>query len=92
MIRRNIEKRVRQALADPPGVLLNGARQTGKTTLVQAVAADAGTRYLTLEDATTLALAVGERFAAGVVLHPGEDVVPAGDRLWLVPMHGLWSG
>jgi hypothetical protein len=31
MIRRNIEDAVQQALADTPVVLLNGARQTGKT-------------------------------------------------------------
>ena len=33
MIRRPIEDSVRRAMADTPVVLLNGARQTGKTTL-----------------------------------------------------------
>ena len=38
MIRRHIEDSVRRAMADTPVVLLNGARQTGKTTLAQAMA------------------------------------------------------
>jgi predicted AAA+ superfamily ATPase len=33
MIRRHIEDSVRRPMADTPVVLLNGARQTGKTTL-----------------------------------------------------------
>ena len=60
MIRRNIETAIRQALADTPVLLLNGARQTGKTTLAQAVATDTGAQYFTLDDAATLALAAGD--------------------------------
>ena len=57
MIRRNIEDAVRQALSDTPVVLLNGARQTGKTTLAQSLARANGAQYYTLDDAATLALA-----------------------------------
>ncbi|MBL8335769.1 MAG: ATP-binding protein [Rhodoferax sp.] len=39
-----------EALADTPGVLLNGACQTGKSTLAQMLAARDGRRYLTLDD------------------------------------------
>ena len=60
MIRRNIQDSVQQAMADTPVVLLNGARQTGKTTLVQAIAARSGAEYYTLDDAVTFALAVGD--------------------------------
>ena len=60
MIRRNVETAIRQALADTPVILLNGARQTGKTTLAQAVAKDTGAQYFTLDDAATLALAAGD--------------------------------
>lgn len=60
MIRRNIQNSVRQAMADTPVVLLNGARQTGKTTLVQEMAARPGFQYFTLDDAATLGLAVGD--------------------------------
>jgi len=39
----------------------------------------------------TLSEACGERFAFGVVLHDGTDVVPFGDRLAAAPISGLWS-
>ncbi len=35
MYRRNVEAELQAALADTPVVLLNGARQTGKSTLAQ---------------------------------------------------------
>ena len=60
MIRRSIEDAVRRALADTPVVLLNGARQTGKTTLAQAIAEKTDAQYFTLDDAATLALACGD--------------------------------
>jgi len=60
MIRRNIHDCIRQAMADTPVVLLNGARQTGKTTLAQEMAAASGFQCFTLDDATTLGLAVGD--------------------------------
>jgi predicted AAA+ superfamily ATPase len=60
MIRRNIQDYVRRAMADTPVVLLNGARQTGKTTLAQKLATAPGVQYFTLDDAATLALAVGD--------------------------------
>jgi len=51
---------VQVAMADTPVVLLNGARQTGKTTLAQALAAKTGAQYFTLDDSATLALAAGD--------------------------------
>lgn len=60
MIRRSIENAIRLAMADTPVVLLNGARQTGKTTLVQAIAETTGAEYFTLDDAATLALIAGD--------------------------------
>lgn len=60
MIRRNIQDSIRRAMADTPVVLLNGARQTGKTTLAQTVAAGSGAQYFTLDDSATLALAAGD--------------------------------
>lgn len=60
MIRRNIQRRVQDALADTPVVLLNGARQTGKTTLVQSLAGKLSADYFTLDDVATLALARGD--------------------------------
>jgi len=60
MYKRHILTLVKQALADTPVVLLNGARQTGKTTLAQQVADRTEARYFTLDDAATLALAAGD--------------------------------
>lgn len=60
MLRRNIEDAIRRALADTPVVLLNGARQTGKTTLAQSLAEETGAHYFTLDDAATLGLAAGD--------------------------------
>lgn len=47
-------------MTDTPVVLVNGARQTGKTTLVQAIAKRTGAEYFTLDDAATLALIAGD--------------------------------
>lgn len=73
MIRRNIEDSIQRALADTPVVLLNGARQTGKTTLVQALAEQTGAAYFTLDDAATLALAAGD--PAGFIRNLSGPVV-----------------
>jgi predicted AAA+ superfamily ATPase len=60
MFRRYIQNSIQRSLADTPVVLLNGARQTGKTTLAQMMAAQLGAVYLTLDDAATFALAAGD--------------------------------
>jgi len=50
-----------EALSDTPVVLLNGARQTGKSTLVQWLAKEAHpARYITLDDAAVLSAARGD--------------------------------
>jgi hypothetical protein len=33
----------------------------------------------------------GEQFTAGIVLYTGQQTVPLGDRLWAVPISGLWE-
>jgi len=58
VIRRNITDRLLQALADTPVVLINGARQTGKSTLVQSrEVAGERRQYLTFDDPGVLAAA-----------------------------------
>ncbi|MBM4117996.1 ATP-binding protein, partial [bacterium] len=68
MIWRNITDRVEAALADTPVVFLGGARQTGKSTLAQAVATKRNGAYLSLDDATVLAAASADpqAFLAGL--------------------------
>jgi len=41
-------RRLTEALADSPAVLIHGPRQCGKTTLAQSVGAPAGYTYVTL--------------------------------------------
>ena len=53
---RGIVKRLQESLADTPVVLLNGPRQSGKTTLVRQFASEQRP-YLSLDDATTCAAA-----------------------------------
>jgi predicted AAA+ superfamily ATPase len=38
-----------------------------------------------------LAQAAGPRFAAGILLHDGEQVLPFGERLWAMPFERLWT-
>src|SRR5271169_3024008 len=58
MIRRHITEHLLQALDDTPVVLVNGARQTGKSTLVQSTElAEPGRQYLTFDDPSILAAA-----------------------------------
>ena len=61
MIERYISASLAEAMADTPVVLLNGARQTGKSTLAKWHTENvSGTRYLTLDDATILAAATAD--------------------------------
>ena len=73
MLARHAARRLRTALADRPVVLLHGARQTGKTTLVRAVAKELGARYVTLDDLTMLAAARGD--AAGFLAGFAQPLV-----------------
>ncbi len=69
MLPRQAEARLRRALADRPVVLLHGARQVGKTTLVRLIAESNGAAsYLTLDSLATLdaARADPEGFVAGL--------------------------
>ena len=57
---RNVKHAVDIALKDTPVVLLNGARQTGKTTLVKKIAQARGVQYVTLDDHDTLQAALND--------------------------------
>lgn len=69
MLARNITGAVQSALGDTPVVLVNGPRQSGKSTLVQSFAETTpGARYYTLDDAAVLAAAHADAagFVAGI--------------------------
>jgi uncharacterized protein len=34
---------------------------------------------------------LGDRFKCGAIVHTGEQTVPLGDRLYAVPLSGLWT-
>lgn len=70
MYPRTIQTALAEALNDTPVVLLNGARQTGKSTLVQALRPSI--RYLTLDDPVVLAAARADPF--GFIAAFGEPV------------------
>lgn len=55
MYPRHLYPLIREALQDTPVVLLNGARQTGKSTLAKQVSSVEEYRYLTFDDSAVLA-------------------------------------
>jgi hypothetical protein len=58
MLTRNLTHSIIEALSDTPVVMLNGARQTGKSTLAKSLTSKSyPARYVTLDDATSLAAA-----------------------------------
>ena len=86
VIKRHITARVLEALGDTPVVLLNGPRQAGKSTLAQEVAShEHPARYLTLDDATTLAAARNDPqgFLAGFVGPVVIDEIQRAPELFL---------
>jgi predicted AAA+ superfamily ATPase len=73
MYRRNIEPGIRNALSDTPVVLLNGARQTGKTTLALKLESELSLRYVTLDDATILSAAASD--PQGFIRGLGQGII-----------------
>ncbi len=91
MTQRHRTRRVLEALQDTPVVYIHGARQTGKSPLVQAVAKGPHrARYYTLDAAAILADLVGERFRQGFVLHTGDSAVSFQKNLHALPVEYLW--
>lgn len=70
---RNLRHSVDTALLDTPVVLVNGARQTGKTTLVKDIARKRKATYVTLDDHTALDAALND--PAGFIAGLGDFAV-----------------
>jgi predicted AAA+ superfamily ATPase len=74
MITRNITPKIIEALSDTPVVMLNGARQTGKSTLAKCLINEKHVgRYVTLDDAT--AFAAAKHDPVGFLAGLGESTV-----------------
>lgn len=74
MIERYIRANLLSSLTDTRVVLLNGARQTGKSTLAKNIAETHAAPYLSLDDPTVLALAKADPDALGTG-HAGLVVI-----------------
>lgn len=85
MYTRHILPLLNDALADTPVVLLNGARQTGKSTLAQSFSGGKSRRYFTLDDHATSAAASGDPagFIAGLSGPVTLDEVQRAPELFL---------
>lgn len=86
MFQRHLSPLLLEALADRPVVLLNGARQVGKSTLVQGLG-ESGRKapYLTLDEAGVLAAASNDPagFIAGLAGPVTLDEVQRAPDLFL---------
>ena len=82
---RHITPLIKEALSDTPVVLLNGARQTGKSTLAQTLNEAQPRRYLTLDDQVTLAAATSDPdgFISGLTGSVALDEVQRAPALFL---------
>ncbi len=55
------------------------------------IKASASVRAQDFSGLKSLAEGVGSRFASGIVLYDGTEVVPFGERLFAVPLSALWA-
>ncbi len=87
MYKRYVTKPIVEALEDTPVIVLNGARQTGKSTLCQQLIDDGifDAQLVTLDDLTTLSAAQGNplAFLQGLEPHVILDEVQRAPQLFL---------
>jgi hypothetical protein len=85
LIPRHLSEAVRAALKDTRVVVVLGARQAGKSTLIQALAREDGRRLLTLDDAATRQAALEDPtgFVARLPEHSAIDEVQRAPDLML---------
>jgi predicted AAA+ superfamily ATPase len=85
MYRRHITASLLEALSDTPVVVINGARQTGKSTLARILPEAAPRHYLTLDDTTVLSAARSDPagFIAGLEGPIALDEIQRAPELFL---------
>lgn len=83
MYKRSLTNNLQDGLSDTPVVLLNGARQTGKSTLAENIPGWEG-QYYTLDETTTLSLAKSdpEGFIFGLPEHVILDEIQHAPELF----------
>ncbi|MEJ8836195.1 ATP-binding protein [Ramlibacter sp. AN1133] len=77
-----LEQRLQDALGDTPVVLVNGARQTGKSRMTEVLSVRRGGRYFTLDDPTLLAAARGDPLS---FIHGAADALLVIDEVQKAP-------
>lgn len=84
MIERFISRTLESYLATFRVVLLVGARQAGKSTLVKQMAQAKGLVYRTFDNAL-------EHFHRGIIFYQGTEVRRFAEKLYAVPLQALWQ-
>jgi hypothetical protein len=74
--RREVDLVIESATGDVVGIEVKSAASVRSADL-------RGLRYLREK--------LGSRFKAGVVVHAGAHTLPLGERIWAMPVSGLWS-
>jgi predicted AAA+ superfamily ATPase len=82
LIRRNAEKLLRETFADTPVAVIQGARQTGKSTLIEMVSRDFNIKYISLDDPAALTVAKSDPIG---FVNQYSDGTLAIDELQLCP-------
>lgn len=95
LLPRRAEPQVRAALQDTRVVLINGARQSGKST-GRAGRGNRGKAGSTVREEDFRGLRhfadrLGGDFIVGLVLYTGSQTLPFGPRLRAMPISALWQ-
>lgn len=87
MYRRKLIENVIESIWFSPVTLVNGARQTGKSTFIKASMDMNPSGFNGLR---SFALNAGQRFHRGFLLYVGNEVIRYDKNLWAVPVASLW--
>jgi predicted AAA+ superfamily ATPase len=96
------ELRKQVSWADPQTTLYHFRTAAGSEVDVVMEKADGSVAAIEVKASATVASSdfaalkalrdqLGKQFCAGVVLYLGDQIVPSGDKLWLVPVPALWA-